>query len=158
MIKPPADSPPPQLLLPPNSWLPMRMGQEGTAPPGKCHSARTLVGSGHALAWTKPASFCPCPFLLTAPLSPSRGSCQGEGGGAGRGGLDGHPTPTIHSILSLWEPATGLPMKGRERENGKGWWKSQLESLGVRKRPGSSPCLPEGPELTSTSFLFPLGR
>ena len=79
------------------------------------------MGSGHALAWTKPASFCPCPFLLTAPLSPSRGSCQGEGGGAGRGGLDGHPTPTIHPILSLWEPATGLPMKGQGPQRKREW-------------------------------------
>jgi hypothetical protein len=51
------------------------------------------VGPGHALARIKPASFCPCPFLLTAPLSPFRGSCQGGRPGGGNG-WPPHPHPT----------------------------------------------------------------
>lgn len=120
----------------------MRTGQEGAAPRRKCHSARTLVGSGHALAWTEPASFCPCPFLLTAPLSPSRGSCQGgrPGGGAG---WPPHP----RTILSLWGPATEVPMKGQGPQRKRGWERVRgvtTGNLGCREEAWVLSLLPRG--------------
>lgn len=64
----------------------------------------------------------PLPFSAHSPIVSFQGKLPRRGvGRAGRGGLDGHPTPTIHPILSLWEPATRLTMKGQGPQRTRGW-------------------------------------
>lgn len=96
MIKPPLTSPH-QLLLPPNSWLPDENGAGRDCTPREMSRCQDSGGPS-MLCLDQASLLASCPFLLTAPLSPSRGSREGWGG-LGRGGLDDHPISTRHPIL-----------------------------------------------------------